>query len=132
VNVVAGIPLPNLGGQNIGTIQGWAGSNHLQLNVVQVASDQPQGIIVRQSPDQGTAVAPGQSTVTVYVSNGPPQVQVPGNLQGQNFQQVQQELQQLGFKVDGRQFGPGQKVFAVTPSGQQPSGSTITVYYGGF
>jgi eukaryotic-like serine/threonine-protein kinase len=132
VDVVAGIPLPNLVGQNIGTIQGWAGSNNIQLNVVQVTSDQPQGIIVRQSPDQGTPVAPGQSTVTVYVSNGPPTVQVPGNLQGQNFQQVQQELQQLGFKVDGRQFGPGQKVFAVTPSGQQPSGSTITVYYGGF
>jgi beta-lactam-binding protein with PASTA domain len=132
VNVVAGIPLPNLVGQNIGAIQGWAGSNNIQLNIQQVASDQPQGIIVRQSPDQGTPVAPGQSTVTVYVSNGPPTVQVPGNLQGQNFQQVQQQLQQLGFKVDGRQFGPGQKVFAVTPSGQQPSGSTITVYYGGF
>jgi serine/threonine-protein kinase len=132
VDVVAGIPLPNLVGQNIGTIQGWAGSNNIQLNVVQVASSQPQGIIVRQSPDQGAPVAPGQTTVTVYVSNGPPEVQIPGNLTGQDFQQVQQELQQLGFQVDGRAFGPGQKVFAVTPSGQAPSGSTITVYYGGF
>jgi eukaryotic-like serine/threonine-protein kinase len=132
VDVVAGIPLPNLVGQNIGTIQGWAGSNNIQLNVMQVASSQPQGIIVRQSPDQGTPVAPGQTTVTVYVSNGPPEVQIPGNLTGQPFQQVQQELQQLGFQVDGRAFGPGQKVFAVTPSGQAPSGSTITVYYGGF
>jgi eukaryotic-like serine/threonine-protein kinase len=132
VDVVAGIPLPNLVGQNIGTIQGWAGSNNIQLNIVQVDSDQPQGIIVSQSPDQGTPVAPGQTTVTVSVSKGPPEVQIPGNLQGQDFQQVQQELQQLGFQVDGRQFGPGQKVFAVNPSGQAPSGSTITVYYGGF
>jgi eukaryotic-like serine/threonine-protein kinase len=133
VNVVAGIPLPNLVGQNIGTIQGWASSNNIQLNVVQVNSQQPQGIIVGQSPGQGTPVAPGQSTVTVDVSNGPPEVSIPGNLTGQNFQQVQQELQQLGFQVDGRQFGPGQKVFAVNPSsGQAPSGSTITVYYGGF
>jgi serine/threonine-protein kinase len=130
VDVVAGIPLPNLVGQNIGTIQGWAGSNNIQLNVVQVDSNQPQGIIVSQSPAQGAPVVPGQTTVTVNVSNGPPEVQIPGNLQGQNFQDVQQQLQQLGFKVDGRQFGPGQKVFAVSPSGQAPSGSTITVYYG--
>jgi eukaryotic-like serine/threonine-protein kinase len=130
VDVVAGIPLPNLVGQNIGTIQGWAGSNNIQLNVVQVDSDQPQGIIVSQSPDQGTPVAPGQTTVTVSVSKGPPEVPIPGDLQGQDFQQVQQELQQLGFQVDGKQFGPGQKVFAVNPSGQAPSGSTITVYYG--
>ena len=53
VDVVAGIPLPNLVGQNIGTIQGWAGSNNIQLNVVQVTSSQPQGIIVRQSPGPG-------------------------------------------------------------------------------
>ena len=132
VDVVAGIPLPNLVGQNIGTIQGWAGSNNIQLNVMQVDSDQPQGIIVSQSPAQGTAVAPGQSTVTVNVSNGPPEVQIPGDLQGKPFDQVQQELQQLGFKVDGRQFLAGDKVFAVSPSGQAPSGSTITVYYGGF
>jgi eukaryotic-like serine/threonine-protein kinase len=132
VNVVAGIALPDLVGQNIGTIQGWAGSNNIQLNVQQVASNQPQGIIVRQSPAPGTPVAPGQAQVTVDVSNGPPQVQIPGNLQGQRFQQVQQELQQLGFKVNGQQFGPGQKVFAVSPSGSAPSGSTITVYYGGF
>jgi eukaryotic-like serine/threonine-protein kinase len=131
VDVVAGIALPNLVGQNIGTIQGWAGSNNIQLNVQQVASSQPQGIIVNQSPAPGSAVAPGQTAVTVDVSNGPPQVQIPGNLQGQNFQQVQQELQQLGFKVNGQQFGPGHKVFAVSPSGQAPSGSTITVYYGG-
>ena len=132
VDVVAGIPLPNLVGQNIDTIQGWAGSNNIQLNVVQVASQQPQGIIVRQSPDQGSPVAPGQATVTVYVSNGPPQVQIPGNLQGQKFEQVQQQLEQLGFQVDGRQFGPGDTVLAVSPSGSAPSGSTSTVYYGGF
>ena len=132
VQVVAGIPLPNLVGQNIGAIQSWAGSNSIQLNVVQVNNQQPQGIIVGQSPSQGTPVAPGKTTVTVDVSNGPPEVQIPQNLTGQKFQQVQQQLQQLGFKVDGRQFGPGDRVFAVSPSsGQQaPTGSTVTVYYG--
>jgi eukaryotic-like serine/threonine-protein kinase len=131
VDVVAGIPLPDLVGQNIGTIQSWASSNNIQLNVQQVTNQQPQGIIVHQSPAEGTPVAPGQTQVTVEVSNGPPMVQIPGNLQGQKFQQVQQVLQQLGFKVDGRAFGPGQRVFALDPSGQAPYGSTIVVYYGG-
>jgi len=131
VDVVAGTPLPNLVGQNISAIQGWAGSNNIQLNVVQVASDQPQGIIVKQSPAEGSPVVPGQTTVTVYVSNGPPQVQIP-DVRGQKFGKAQNELQQLGFKVVGQQFGPGQTVFAVSPTGSAPSGSTITVYYGGF
>jgi eukaryotic-like serine/threonine-protein kinase len=132
VDVVAGMALPDLVGQNIGTIQSWASTNNIQLNVQQIASNQPQGIIVRQSPAVGAPVAPGQTPVTVYVSNGPPMVQVPGNLRGEKFPQVQQELENLGFKVTGEQFGPGQTVFGVSPSGQQPSGSTITVYYGGF
>jgi eukaryotic-like serine/threonine-protein kinase len=132
VDVVAGMALPDLVGQNIGAIQSWAGSNNIQLNVVQVASNQPQGIIVSQSPAPGSPVAPGQTPVTVDVSNGPPQVQIPGNLRGQKFQQVQQELQQLGFQVNGQQIGPGNTVFMVSPTGSAPSGSTITVYYGGF
>jgi hypothetical protein len=58
-------------------------------------------------------------------------VQIP-DLRGQDFGQAQQELKQLGFQVDGRQFGPGNKVFFVNPAGSAPAGTTITVYYGGF
>jgi serine/threonine-protein kinase len=131
VDVVAGIPLPDLRGQDFNTVQNnWANPSHIQLNQVPVASDQQQGIIVRQSPAPTTPVTPGQ-TVTVYVSSGPPQVTIP-DLRGQKFEDAQQQLQQLGFQVDGHQFGPGNKVFYVSPAGSAPSGSTITVYYGGF
>jgi beta-lactam-binding protein with PASTA domain len=130
VDEVAGMALPDLRGQDFGAIQGWAAGNQIQLNQVQVQSNQPQGIIVRQSPAPGSPVAPGQS-VTVYVSSGPPQVQIP-DLRGQPFEQAQQELQQLGFQVSGHRFGPGDRVLLVSPSGSAPSGSTITVYYGGF
>jgi eukaryotic-like serine/threonine-protein kinase len=131
VNVVAGIPLPDLRGQDFNTVQGnWAGPNHIQLNQVQVASSQQQGIIVRQSPAPNTPVAPGQ-TVTVYVSSGPPQVQIP-NVQGEPFQQAQQQLMQAGFKVQGQQVFFGDKVNSTSPSGSAPAGSTITVIYGGF
>jgi serine/threonine-protein kinase len=129
VNVVAGMALPDFVGQDINTIQGWAGPNNIQLNPVQVASSQQQGIIVRQSPAAGTPVTAGQA-VTVYVSNGPAQVAIP-DLRGQNFDTAKHELKQLGFQVVGRQFGPGDTVFLVTPSGSAPSGSAVIVYYGG-
>ena len=91
IEVVAGLALPNLVGQDINAIQQWAGSNNIQLQPTNVQSNQPQGIIVSQSAPPGTPVPPG-STVSVNVSEGPPEVQIPGNLIGQKFQQVQQQL----------------------------------------
>ncbi len=129
VNVVAGMALPPLVGENISVIQGWAQSNNIQLRQVQVQGNQPQGIIVRQAPAPGSPVAPG-GTVTVYVSNGPAQVPVP-NVRGERFGQAKRQLEQLGFKVQGRQFGFGNTVFGTSPSGSAPAGSVIIVIYGG-
>ena len=132
VEVVAGLSLPSLVGQDVNAIQQWAGQNHIQLQQTPVQSNQPQGIIVAQGTPAGTPVAPG-STVAVSVSEGPPEVPIPGNLIGQPFQQVQQTLVGLGFQVNGQQqFNFGQKVTSINPSGQAPAGSTITVTYGGF
>ena len=132
IEVVAGLSLPNLVGQDINAIQQWAGSNNIHLQPTNVQSNQPQGIIVSQSVPPGTPEPPG-STVSVNVSEGPPEVQIPGGLIGERFQQVQQTLTGLGFKVVGQQqSGFGQKVTSISPSGQAPAGSTITVTYGGF
>ncbi|HEX8007095.1 MAG TPA: Stk1 family PASTA domain-containing Ser/Thr kinase [Trebonia sp.] len=130
VDVAAGMALPNLSGQSIQTIQGWAGQNNIQLNPVNVASSQPAGIIVGQSPAPGTPITPGQ-TVTVNVSSGPPSVPIP-DLRGQNFQQAQQELQKLGFQVTGQQLGPGNTVLGTSPGAgtPEPPGTNITVFYG--
>jgi len=129
VDVVTGIPLPNLVGQSINAIQGWAGQNHVKLNPVPVASNEPQGIIVGQSPAPGSPVAPDEA-VTVKVSNGPPQVAIP-SVQGERFGVAQRQLERLGFQVQGDRFGPGNTVFGTNPTGSAPSGSMITVYYGG-
>jgi eukaryotic-like serine/threonine-protein kinase len=130
VDVAAGIPLPPLVGQNISAIQQWAGQNNIQLNTVNEPSSQPSGIIVSQSPAAGAPVAPGQ-TVTVHVSSGPPMVTIP-DVRGEHFAQAQQQLEKLGFQVNGQQFGPGDTVISTSPSGSAQQGSTITVYYGGF
>jgi len=132
IEVVAGLSLPNLVGQDVNAIEQWAATNNIHLQPTTVQSSQPQGIIVSQSVAPGTPVPPG-STVSVSVSAGPPEVQIPGNLIGERFQQVQQTLTGLGFKVVGQQqSGFGQKVTSISPSGQAPAGSTITVTYGGF
>lgn len=139
VNVVTGNALPNLVGQAFGVIQGWAAANNIQLVQQTVQSDQPAGIITGQSPAAGSPIAPGE-TVTVQVSDGSQsgqdgsgdgsQVPIP-SVRGEQFQQAQQQLEQLGFKVEPRQFGPGNTVFGTDPSGSAPQGSTITVIYGG-
>ena len=132
IETVAGLTLPNLVGEDINAIQQWAGGNNIHLQPTNVQSNKPQGVIVSQSIAPGTPVAPG-STVSVSVSQGPPEVPIPGNLIGERFQQVQQQLTQLGFKVVGQQEnGFGQRVTATNPSGQAPAGSTIIVVYGGF
>ena len=132
IEQVAGLSLPTLVGQDINAIQQWAAQNNIHLQPTTVQSNQPQGIIVAQGTPAGTPVPPG-STVAVSVSAGPPEVQIPGDLIGKPFAQVQQRLEALGFQVNGQQqFGFGQKVTNITPSGQAPTGSTITVTYGGF
>jgi len=132
IEVDAGLALPNLVGQDVNAIQQWAASNNITLQPTTVPSNQAAGIIVSQSITPGTPVKP-DSTVAVNVSAGPPEVRIPGDLIGQKFAMVQQTLTQLGFKVVGQQqSGFGQKVTSISPSGEAPQGSTITVTYGGF
>ncbi len=129
INVSAGPPLPNFVGQNVQTIQGWAAQNGITLNVQQDGtSTQPQGTITRQSPAANTPITSNE-TVTVGVSNGPPQAAVP-NVDGMSIEQAKQALQQAGFKVQVDKFGPFGQVFDYSPSGQAPQGSTITIYTG--
>ena len=129
ISVSEGPPLPNFVGQNVQVIQAWAGQNGIQLNVQQDSnSDQPQGTITHQSPAENTPISQNE-TVTVEVSSGPPQVTIP-NVNGQSVNDARKTLQQLGFKVTVNKFGPFNRVFSVSPSGQAPKGSTITLYTG--
>jgi beta-lactam-binding protein with PASTA domain len=129
IEVVAGLALPNLVGQDIGVIQKWAAQNHLSLQLTQVSSGQQQGTVLAQSPARGTPVPPGQ-TVSVSVSGGPPIVPVP-DVQGRTCQQAQQELQKAGFSVAVQQglFNAGNAT-SVNPAGKAASGTTVTLECG--
>jgi beta-lactam-binding protein with PASTA domain len=128
VEVVAGQPVPNLIGQSVGAVQGWASTNGVNLVPNQVASDQPTGTIVAQSPQPGSLLTQGE-TITVSVSNGPAMVPVP-NISGQQIDQASQALRGQGFKVHAIRIGFGKRVAFYSPTGQAPQGSTVTVYYG--
>jgi serine/threonine-protein kinase len=132
VNVIEGLALPNLVGQNISAVQQWASSNQITVQPTTVQSSQQQGTIVAQSPAPQTPVKQG-ATVSVSVSAGPPQVPIP-DVTGQSCQQGQQTLQQAGFQVQVQQgfFGNvfGDNVQSMSPTGQAPSGTTITLQCG--
>ena len=127
--VASGPPLPNFVGMTYQTAQQWA-SQH-DANLQQQAdnnSQQPQGTITSQQPAAGATFQPGQ-TVVVTVSTGPQMVAVP-NPDGLSVEQATQELQGAGFQVQVNRYGPFDKVFAFSPVGQAPRGSTIVLDVG--
>jgi eukaryotic-like serine/threonine-protein kinase len=130
VNVVEGLALPNLVGQDINAVQQWAGSNQVTLQPTTVQSNQQQGTIVAQSPAPQTPVKQG-ATVSVSVSAGPPEVSIP-SVQGMSCQDAQQALQQAGFTNVNVQQGWFQKNNAegTSPSGQAATSTQITLQCG--
>jgi eukaryotic-like serine/threonine-protein kinase len=119
--VAGGPPLPNFVGMNIQAAQQWAQAHGASLQQRQDQnSNQPQGTITGQQPAAGSLYQQGE-TVSITVSA---QVDVPDTT-GMPVQDATQELQAAGFQVQVN--GPGDTVFDYSPSGQAPSGSTITL-----
>ncbi len=128
--VSSGPPLPNFVGEQFQDAQQQAQAGGYQLQqVAAVGSSDPQGIIVGQSPQPDTPIAPNE-VVTVQVSQGPPMVSIP-DVQGLPVDQATQELQQAGFQVQVNQgVFAGGTVSSYSPTGQAPQGSTITLTLG--
>ncbi len=125
----AGIPLPNLVGQQQDAAQQLAQQDGFQLNPEQdMNSDQPAGTITRQSPMAGTPITPGE-VVTIKVSAGPQLVDIP-NVDGTQEDHAIHVLTDAGFQVAVAHIGPGHRVFNHNPTGQAPKGSTVTIFVG--
>jgi eukaryotic-like serine/threonine-protein kinase len=131
VVVSAGPPLPDFVGAMLSQAQQEAASGGYSIDpVTQPNASQPAGTIVRQSPVAGSPIYPNE-VVTVYVSPGPPMVNVP-DVTGLNVNQAEQELTSAGFSVTENQLTPGHKVISYSPTGQAPKGSNITINVGFF
>jgi serine/threonine-protein kinase len=124
--VAAGPPLPEFIGMNIDTAKQLANQDQVSLQEQSDPnSQQPAGTIIGQEPAAGAMYRPGQ-TVIVRVSAGPQLVPVP-NVIGMSVQQATQALQAAGFQVQVNSFTRFGKVFAFSPVGEAPRGSTITI-----
>lgn len=91
-------------------------------------SDQPEGYVLSQSPDQGTSVAPG-TEINITVSNG--LVTVP-NVVGSSEQQARAALSNVGLSVNVKTTEstqvPGTVVDQDPPGNSQASrGDTVTI-----
>ncbi|HEY3942614.1 MAG TPA: PASTA domain-containing protein [Acidimicrobiales bacterium] len=126
----APIPIPgNLAGGTYAAAQSALGALGFTVTQAQESSTTvPSGQVTRTVPAAGTP-APVGSSVTVYVSNGPPIVTIP-NLTKDTVAQATAALNALGLNV-GQTYGPpGGKVFTTVPLANQqlPAGQSVNLY----
>jgi len=110
----APIAIPNVAGQTYQQAQAALQAAGLGATESTAPSTTtPAGFVDHTDPGIGTPVQPG-TTVTVFISTGPPTVQVP-NESGRSVAAATADLQSKGLKV-GSVFGPAKgKVFASVP-----------------
>jgi eukaryotic-like serine/threonine-protein kinase len=129
ITVSSGQPLPNFVGAQVAAAQAAAQAGGYQINPVPDSKNtEPANTITRQSPAPSTSIQPGE-VVTVYFSQGPPQVAVP-NVQGMKAGDATNALKAAGFNVAENKVGPGDRVISESPTGSQPQGTTITITVG--
>ncbi len=86
----------------------------------------PKGEVISTSPS-GRAL-PG-ATIELTLSSGPGKVAIP-DVQGRDCRQAQQTLEQAGFNVTMQLGLFGNTITRMSPTGQAPIGTTITLECG--
>jgi serine/threonine-protein kinase len=132
------IAMPNVVGQESQTAQQLLQQAGFQVSVQSEQSDSvPTGRVTRTDPGANAQVKRG-SSVTMFVSTGPQNVDVP-NVVGQMQAQASQTLQQAGFQVFVSQQSTNNptengRVLAQNPSGgaQTTKGAGVTLTVGKF
>jgi eukaryotic-like serine/threonine-protein kinase len=125
----APVPIPNVQGdspQQAETILQQAGFQVTETSAPSATTK--SGQVDHTNPPAGTPVQKG-TTVTIFVSSGPPTVQVP-NESGKSVSAAEADLQNKGLKT-GSVFGPaGGTVFASVPEPGQTvqQGSSVNLY----
>ncbi|MEV0968712.1 Stk1 family PASTA domain-containing Ser/Thr kinase [Microtetraspora glauca] len=114
------------------------------VQVDETGDSTPPGTVIAQDPAAGAEVTAG-APVRLTVSKGPDTgwhwpwetddslatpdfVNVP-DVRLKAVQEAKRELEAAGFKVKTRKLMGGQRVVGENPLGQQPMGSTITIWY---
>jgi serine/threonine-protein kinase len=129
--------LPNVIGSNVtDAVNALKKAGFTNVSQQQQDSDQPQGTVVKQTPDGNNDYDP-TTQVTLYVSSGQasasPTTQVP-NVVGKNVQHAEQILQQAGYTdiqfTPGSSQDPNARVMMQNPganSQADPGSTTVTL-----
>jgi beta-lactam-binding protein with PASTA domain/tRNA A-37 threonylcarbamoyl transferase component Bud32 len=129
LQVAEGLPVPNFVGQNVQVAQQWASAHNINFQQQQDQnSSQPPGTITQQQPAANSVYQQNES-LTVTVSAGPAEVNVPDVI-GMTVGQATRQLQAAGFQVQVQSFGLGggngnRQVWDYSPVGTAPRGSVI-------
>jgi serine/threonine-protein kinase len=140
VNVMSGPvqkSVPNVVGQTAAQATTTLRNAGFNPNPNYVDSDATAGQVVRQTPAPGSSEPEGTS-VTIFISNGPPQVSVPPVV-GETTQQAITDLEAAGFKVNQQPVSVSDAsqdgiVQSQNPDGgtQATKGQTVTIVVGQF
>ncbi len=121
--------IPNVQGDTYAQAQAALQAVGLQATESSASSTTtPSGLVDHTNPPIGSQVPPG-TTVTVYVSTGPPTTQVP-NVSGDTVGQAEAKLQAAGLAV-GNVYGPSRgTVFTTVPDAGQTvtEGTAVNLY----
>ncbi|WP_320773878.1 Stk1 family PASTA domain-containing Ser/Thr kinase [Streptomyces sp. CRN 30] len=128
----APVDVPDVTGQDLDEAEAELTDAGLKVKVAeeQVNSEYDAGQVARQSPGDGERLAEGD-TVTLTVSKGPEQVEVP-DVTGESVDDARQELEDAGFEVEEDRgllglFGSTVKSQSVEGGETAPEGSKITI-----
>ena len=129
--------VPNVVGKPQAEAEAELRANGFEVEVETVASDEPKGIVVDQTPSAEEEV-PSGSTVAIEVSEGPRTTSVP-NVVGELQEDAEQELREEGFVARVREEPTTDenaegRVIDQNPSGgvQVEPGSEVTIIVGDF
>lgn len=124
ITVSSGIPVPSLAGEKREDAEKTLDDLGLSAEIVEEESENiDKGLVISQTPDTGTNVGPG-ATVTLTVSSGPPEVDVP-DVVGDSVRDARKELEDAGFEVEVERIFGGRVVAHQSHTGTAPEGTKI-------
>jgi serine/threonine-protein kinase len=115
------VPVTDVRGQLLPAATQALSSENFNVNPVYIDSQQPANTIVGQ---RQLGTAPRNSTITLLVSKGPPQVQVP-SVAGEAQDQAQSDIVAQGFKVGTVSSDPSDSVASGSVISTDPAGGTM-------
>lgn len=124
LTISRGIDVPAVAGREVDEAVSALEDIDLEVEIEEEESeDVPEDTVISQSPDTGTSLGPG-GTVTLTVSTGPPEVDVP-DVVGMDIDEAVEELEDAGFEVEVDRILRGDTIARQSVNDSAPEGTTI-------